>query len=439
MLKDTGKLHLLIHAPKKGPELCKSLVSSQILGYPTPTLLSMGEGGIAKMQEAREWLNDRPKAEDMDVVMLVDGSHTWFQLPVQVLLQRFKKITSKHLDRTEAQLGKRAVRGAGIHQDIIFSAQKQCHDTRDIALDFETMCWAVPESSERADMYGDETDHDIQETSSSHFRPRWLDTGVITGRVGAVRKVFNDAQKLSKSVNYKSDTLLFGKLFGDQSYYRQVITHAYRTTMQKVLGTGKADVFEQMLRHPELKAPPPLPPGRKIPDYGIGVDYSLEIMHFARGSEWDGRFLRHSTPDDLRFQQIEMGVHVDPFRVDWPLPREVSSAPLPFTFYSKTFDADPDTVLKGWHDLPLYTNVFTGNVPVTMYLNDANNGLQTAFWHEMWYHRYMREMLDGRGKAGRVGAYDVDGKFISWNDLCDEYQAEVFRDVEDDLTQESET
>lgn len=91
---DKGRLHLLVPATSSNADLCKLLLSAQVLGYPSPQLINYGDvedledaykqhlakvGGILKYLEQLDTSGDE-YAEEM--VLIVDGYDIWFQVGV---------------------------------------------------------------------------------------------------------------------------------------------------------------------------------------------------------------------------------------------------------------------------------------------------------------------------------------------------------------------
>lgn len=139
--KDTPKksaiLHLLIPADHKDVNLCKTMLSAAVAGYPTPTLINWGAkfddktlvaGGshLAKISGVLEYLRTLGPERDDDLLLLVDGYDIWFQLRPSALVSRFHAINNEANTRIQQTMGSKAAAAEGITQDIIFSAQKRC-------------------------------------------------------------------------------------------------------------------------------------------------------------------------------------------------------------------------------------------------------------------------------------------------------------------------
>ncbi|KAK3081168.1 hypothetical protein LTS18_009507 [Coniosporium uncinatum] len=130
------KLHFLIPATHNDPNLCKTLLSSSVLGYPNPTIVAWKEGTgqqnalgggshLAKISKTLEYLNSLGPDQDDELVLMIDGYDIWFQLPFDVMIRTYYRAKERADARLRSRLG-RAADIEGIRQDIIFGAGKRC-------------------------------------------------------------------------------------------------------------------------------------------------------------------------------------------------------------------------------------------------------------------------------------------------------------------------
>jgi hypothetical protein len=88
-----GRLHLLIPATSSNADLCKLMLSAQVLGYPTPILINYGgledpddpyKSHLAKVQGFLTYLENLETSTEYaeDLVTIVDGYDIWFQVSV---------------------------------------------------------------------------------------------------------------------------------------------------------------------------------------------------------------------------------------------------------------------------------------------------------------------------------------------------------------------
>jgi hypothetical protein len=97
---------------------------------------------VAKIAGVLEWLDAQPTSSDGQIVVVVDAyggfnyfdnrkgveSHiegdVWFQLPVEVMLARYRAVLDRANGELSASMG-RAYEGEGIKQSILFGSSKR--------------------------------------------------------------------------------------------------------------------------------------------------------------------------------------------------------------------------------------------------------------------------------------------------------------------------
>lgn len=90
--RNAQTLHLVIPTSDLDPELCHTVLSAEILHYPTPTLVQWDAGGgLANVQQRttaiRDYLGKLREHHENDTVVLLESVSTWFQLRPEVLLK----------------------------------------------------------------------------------------------------------------------------------------------------------------------------------------------------------------------------------------------------------------------------------------------------------------------------------------------------------------
>lgn len=151
-------LHLLLPATTPNPNLCKLLLTTHLLHYPTPILLGWAGAGayngseshLFKIASTLQYLKGlgRGAEEKGDLVLVLDAHDVWVQLGPEVLISRYKRVAEK---------------GTG---EVVFGPDKVCwpEDERRAA------CWAAPEARMERAAFGPGTDAgDVK-----GVRPRWL-------------------------------------------------------------------------------------------------------------------------------------------------------------------------------------------------------------------------------------------------------------------------
>jgi len=127
-------LHVLIPASRPDPNLCKAIVSGNVLGYPRPTIINWNqtfddpafvEGGshLAKINGTAQYLYSLDESRDDDLVLMIDGYDAWIQLRPQTLVDRFFDINRRAKERIASEMGGY---NTAVSQEIVFGCQKRC-------------------------------------------------------------------------------------------------------------------------------------------------------------------------------------------------------------------------------------------------------------------------------------------------------------------------
>lgn len=133
-----SNLHLLIPASNPDPNLCKAIVSANVLGYPNPAIINwqqkfddpaLVDGGshLAKINGTAQYLYGFDESHDDDLVLMMDGYDAWIQLRPQTLVDRFFEINRRANERIASSMGGAERAGQlNVSQTIVFGAQKRC-------------------------------------------------------------------------------------------------------------------------------------------------------------------------------------------------------------------------------------------------------------------------------------------------------------------------
>lgn len=453
--KSSAFLHVIIPANHKDVNLCKTMLSAALTGYPTPTLINWGaevmdnnpiaEGShIAKFSGILKYLQNLSPEHDNDLVLLVNGDDTWFQLRPSTLIERFHEINRAANARIRQKIGEETARLWGIEQSIIFSAQKRCWPWKAD----DPPCYAVPESSLPRDIYGPETDTNIGLGKNPYvkFRQRYLNPGDAMGRVSAMRSLFRRAmEEANKSGNSGSDQMIFNQIFGDQEFQREVIRRRSLPWLERwrEWREGKSIIDAHPTHHVRKHR------SGNPDEFGVGLDYASLIGHATVFAEEDAAWVKHNNPTQMN--EVSKELAIDTMRVK-ELAKDISQSQPPFrvaaTLPGTSFPDD-----KSWTDVPLYTNMWTDVVPGLIHHSAQPDGLRSlpvSMWDQMWYHNHSRALYESitAGPVGPVavvndskeqswwspivqkgGAQPDNGEFIEWRELCSDYDAEIFRDL----------
>ncbi|KPM36350.1 hypothetical protein AK830_g10223 [Neonectria ditissima] len=190
-------------------------MSAVALGYPVPTLLNwrreynrpawhFAGSHIAKLESllgAIDALLDDGGSGDArhdDLAVLVDAYDVWFQLPPDVLVQRYHQINREADERnrntwrnfTRAGEEETVFPVPPPRQDIVVSAAKDCFPDGSSGSDPHYAHW--PPSPMPPDMYGAGTDSVPFSLDPARkyrkVRPRCVNSGMIMGTMGALRQ-----------------------------------------------------------------------------------------------------------------------------------------------------------------------------------------------------------------------------------------------------------
>ena len=475
--KSNPSFHLLIPASKSNSLLCKTLLSSFVLGYPSPTLINYGktfEGDgwdngthAGKIRGVYDYLSTSREMHDDDLVLVIDGFDVWFQLPPEIIIRRYHRLLAEADERLRRRYGmvtEEKVASIGSRdrvqkysQKVIFGADKICwpNPAEDPA------CAAVPYSTLPTNAYGPETDKDPEAFLN---RPRFLNSGNVIGPVAAVQRIYEYAvEKVEKEgLGTLGDQFVFAEIFGEQEYQRETARQASQGAGGRWLewvsatlgGSGSPLATNQTINNMTVV------PGRNY-EFGLGLDYGSELFQTMTHSWDDVEFIRYNDSEALEgikakhpaLNSLPFNLPTDLQRIDDPFwfssPGNHSNEPkdgilLPF---SEKLDVVGDG--PSWDEVPLATNLFADSVPVLLHLNGDKSTLDSQ-WPFTWFHPYARALLrryvrspqgpiaaqaaaaggqswwDTRG--GRGGVWTDRDSWMSWGEVCRKTESDVFGD-----------
>lgn len=371
----------------------------------------MQDGGshIGKVHSIIEYIDHQGTANDEDLVLIMDGYDTWFQLPSEVLVDRYYEILDQADARLVDRLGVKAMRqvrkekiGNAVSSRIVFGAGKRCAPNQ-----IQTMaCYAVPPSPLPEDLYGGNTDTPAGYNQWTSYRQRYLEAGMMMGPIGEMRRMFSragemidgpeklwqtpgrttidpmdDGSKSSKYFYHGSDQSIFAKIFGRQEYIREHLRRRWdpvagRPGDPKMQTTIEGMHFndnlhppwaheqwqqdqlwvarERFLTHvPNWYLHLPSPDLLKKYDFGITLDYFSSLSHQTLNSETDATWLTHSnTPlesqiDAKTRSSYDCPLHLATTRSRTAFPANLLNAPHPSQPRSTTAPTPKQSLLWG--------------------------------------------------------------------------------------------
>ncbi|KAB8737488.1 hypothetical protein FH972_026447 [Carpinus fangiana] len=425
------RLHFLLPSDKSDARICKAMFSALVNGYPSPILLNWGleESSLemngydmkaGKIWGVLQYLRALPRSADDDLVLMSDAYDVWFQLPPDILLARYDAANARANARIAREHGEVAVAAHNLAQTIIFGAEKFCWPRNHT----DPACYAVPMSTLRPDAYGPHTDSAEVKTQ----RPRFLNSGLIAGPVSDMRALYERVHELwtaeapvTHSDDEKAndgDQNIFAEVYGRQEYARQRI----RGTNDWVFNFGESHA-NSTLAHPS--------PDDRSWEFHIGLDLDGNMFQALNEAHMDLSFVTHADSAQLAKFDRKHGTDTiyGPTDASFPFPADLE------LLERKPFDAlvgeDTETSAlrrKGWADVPLATNFHARTIPVALHHNGYNRLLK-PWWREVWWTVFgagSRLLRDMRNQRTQLGAWTVKGVFLSWDELCEGFDRDVF-------------
>ncbi|KAF4459164.1 hypothetical protein FALBO_14084 [Fusarium albosuccineum] len=384
---EAGERRFIVVLPANAPntDLCKITSTAVALGYPAPIIVNWGRdyngkgwhGGshldkIVGNFDFLHWIssesaNEAERLGDNDVMVLVDSYDTWFQLPPNVLLQRYHEANRQANERLAQQW-----HGPGempMQQTIIVSTQKRCFPPPSSGSILH--CDSLPESPLRKDLYGPTTDDDPEVFHNN--RPRYLNSGSIIGQIGDLRRYFGRVKERMKKGQAKgthlySDQGIFAEIFAEQEIWRQHLRD------QPLIDDEAMKMFQEQY------------------EYHVGLDYSQQLFIPTVFEEQDGDIITLNNKTEILERSTALGI--SPVRLDG-VPDDLNNTTNPL---QKTGAANLD-----WGELPLYSDFFTTAIPAVIHHNAHKDGLKarrTKWWDRTWYFPHLRELITAHLEPG---------------------------------------
>ena len=396
---------------------------------------------LLKIQTVLDYLEKFPENQQDDLVLMVDAYDVWFQLPPETIIRRYLEQVDIDHARLKERFGKEAVKENDFQQTVYFSNDKICWP------DLEgkrPACWAVPPSPLVRDAYGplDDSKFPAYEGWLNGYtrRARWLNSGSMMGPVKDMKKMFRAVAKYVKDhYEFNSDQYYFAQIWGNQEYAR-LLASPNRTLL-------KDDKHEK----PDLAKDSG---GRRNAEYHMSLDYENSMFQpigyydpFLSFLQFDGS-IQSGRPKDAPI----------PYSDAFELAADIREArpPLDLMPVPKAKADGRKMRMKGWHELPLLTNLVTKHtIPVVHFMVEKQ--YRVKWWDRMWYAPFARDLFEASISAGnlpilskpikgkmwknaelpvvkanvdaggkRDGAWTDTGMWLSWNSLCLAHEEYIF-------------
>lgn len=282
-----------------------------------------------------------------------------------------------------------------------------------------------------------------RDSYSSH-RQRYLNSGYMIGPIADVRAIFQRALEKIKSIpdkspwdngsgdsDYKhhgSDQSIFHEIWGEQEFQREVMRRRHLSLSAKAKGMtkGKPTMIEGVYVEDRLNPPFTHEPAEEKPgkpdEFGIGVDYWSDLGQQTANSEGDGRWIRYNRP--VAEQSAQRQLFDCPAHMSGHIPHDILNTTVPRAAVS---DASQFSPLRGWDEVPLYTNVCLDTIPVMIHHNDPATSVRQRreLWGRLFFQPHARGLMEevfertgSNSEGSRGGAYTAAGKYLSWSELC---------------------
>ncbi|KAJ5466649.1 hypothetical protein N7539_009378 [Penicillium diatomitis] len=450
-----SKFHLLAPASGFHFRLCRLLASAMALGYPVPTLngwmkegeLDAAKTHLAKVRTVMHYLNDLPPSSDDDLVLMIDGYDVVFQIPADVLIERYFDVINKANDRLAMRFkGKFEKEEDMPRLSILFGSEKACYPPEQNRIG----CWAIPQKLDiPMGAYGP------VDGNYAHNVPIWLNSGTIMGPVKDMRLMFAAtldliAKRYSREGDWSdSDQLYMSEVWGMQEYSRTIAEYQEYFHGDIDINTIWPTDYEKVL--------PDIAPGQRT-EYHIGIDHWSSLFQTRAGSD---HVLDMLTFDQFHDQENATSyaiVHKNtanlpnfkPFTID--LPANLASS---ITRILRMIEPVVGTV-PSITQIRLETNLVSKEV-YGMFHSTGGKDYLDKLWDQSWFYPYVRPLIeamlprvseqpigtaDGRTwvsshklavnsteahSVADAGAWaDIDGGWLTWDHLCGKFEKEVF-------------
>ncbi|CAK4022156.1 Hypothetical predicted protein [Lecanosticta acicola] len=395
-----GRLHLLVPATSSNDDLCKLMVSAQILGFPSPVLINYGDDEaedpyvqhLAKVEGLLEYLDkiEDSSEYDSDLVLVVDGYDVWFQLRPDVLIKRYYEAIKEADARAVQVYGKETVENNSITHTVLLGPDKVCWP-----VDFSRpACWAAPATTLGQYGFGPQTSDGRDDNND----PKWLNSGTIMGPAQDLRDFFRGTLELiHENHTTDSDQYYMAQLFGLQEYKR--LSHN-ETRLQEFRDTRYADELSDKEKA-IMRFEPSLESDKKT-EYHILIDGSFSLFQTLAFMK---QYITFTTPSDSWSPQVE---GQEPFWTPYQVepPQDLLRSTPPFDLSS-----DAGTRSTTWDQVTLLYNTISKTFPVLIHFTGEKQ-YRDIWWQRMWFQSNASELRKSSAKLLDEAISDdiIDGK-----------------------------
>jgi hypothetical protein len=385
-----------------------------LLNYPPPTIVNLYqeyENDIQwerdTLQGIRQYLNNDKYVQDEDLVLIVDGENSWFQLPSDAIIRQYARLLEEANARLLKRYGTDKNGYQRFNQTIIFGADKMCEGD-------DMACKYAPHSILPADLYGKDEDFDIADRPA-----RYLNSQMHIGPAKDLKVLYQTALRKFDLKHNQRQTIqsVFATIFGEQQLRRDAEEKREKPVSSKIkdlfVGNKAKSAFERRLEAANITLS-----NTTQHEFSIGLDYTHTLFQpFAYCNEDELIPLIHDNSTDLSkylhptswSQYLAIPPTLErsnpPFwRLDLaknnPSPNE-KSAYIDKLDINEELDELPGRKTS-WNNVPLLQNTFTGAVPAIV-LNDPLTAFRLSdpdhpptaniTYSNMWFSPFKRALL----------------------------------------------
>ncbi|KAF9700487.1 hypothetical protein EKO04_001335 [Ascochyta lentis] len=413
--KSTPNFHLLMTSEKDSDAFCKSTLSAMLLNYPPPTAVNFRETFISPghkerqtLHSIREYLDNAKLVHDEDLLLIVDGQDTWFQLPSDVIIKQYEAVVEYANARLLKEYGLDENKRQKFNQTIVFGAEKVCEGD-------DMACKYAPQSILPNDLYGAS-----EESRTEDLPAKYLNSRVVMGPAKDLRTFFDAALKKYEKKNSEKQTMqsVLATMFGEQQLRRDAALTKDKSAASKLREWVGKTADERIAAERRLQAANATLLPEAQYEYSIGLDYTHTLFQSLLYTTLDELVpLVHDNSTDLSKYR-----HPNTITPHLSLPPTLLASNLPYWSpnlylnnpspdankpayideleYDNKLDQLPDRHTS-WSKIQLVQNTYTGAIPAMMLRvpdsihNPQSHGISSAqiAFNNLWYAPHKRALL----------------------------------------------
>jgi hypothetical protein len=390
-------------AEKDTDAFCKTTLSAMLLNFPPPTIVNFRQKSQDDLQKAKDtlhgtwqYLNSGKYVQDEDLVLIVDGEMSWFQLPSDVIIKQYTTVLEDANMRLRKKYGMNKDGYQKYNQTIVFGAEKVCQEQ-------DAGCKSAPDSIMPSNLYGKEESFNIADQPA-----RYLNSKMIMGPARDLKVLYRAALGKLDIMHEHKPTLksVFATIFAEQQLSRDDVEKRPFGASAKF----KA-LFEGTNAKPEPRNQAQSTTDHRRHEFSIGLDYTHTLFQpFAYCTDDELVPLMHSNATILASFQHRTAwtkhlalppsleaSHPPFWRPDLkknnPSPDSNKAAYIDDLSFDKKLDFLPKRNTP-WSNVPLVHNTYTGAIPAILFADvDTNGPKANISFHQLWYSPFKRALL----------------------------------------------